>query len=207
MSFDRMNDPIVLTVPSFTLLKHVDGPFQRYNEPYLVSMAVDERGSANPAIEFSFMPFPKVRAGGSVTFIGDGHLIYGPRNPGSFVAVSVLMMESDKDMQNLGATIQAAVQSEAVALGMKAVLAAHPGAAATLGILKELCQFVGGLLKNNGDDELFRMEGTFLRDQPAPYHVDSAYDVGNDYASLKLAVRSLSRHDKEKAPAPVLLPL
>ena len=60
MSFNPNNDKIAITVPKFKLLKHVDGIFQKYNEPYLTSVAVDASGTANPKIDFSFMPFPKV---------------------------------------------------------------------------------------------------------------------------------------------------
>ena len=46
------------------------------------------------------MPFPKVRPKSTVTMLGDGHLLYGPKQPGEFVALSVLMMESDADIRN-----------------------------------------------------------------------------------------------------------
>ncbi len=201
MPFDPNKDKIAITVPKFTLLKHVDGILQRYNEPYITSVAIDAAGGANPKIDFSFMPFPKVAKGGTVTMLGDGHLIYGPKNPGDFVAISVLVMENDQDIRDLGKQIETVVQSKAVDLGIKTVVAANPGYAAVLGILKELTALVAGFLKENRDDELFRTEGTFLKGHPVPYHINRSYELGNDFASLSLNVIPLMEHNGQ-GPAP-----
>ena len=101
MTFDPNTDKIAITIPKFSLLKNSDGIFQKYNEPFIVSFAIDALGHNSPKIDFSFMPFPKIAKGGIVTMLGDGHLIYGPQNPGDFVAVSVLIMERDEDIRDL----------------------------------------------------------------------------------------------------------
>lgn len=188
MPFNPSKDKIAVTIPKFTLLKHVDGILERYNEPYIVSVAIDESGKADPHIDFNFMPFPKVAKGGTVTMLGDGHLVYGPKNPGEFLAVSVLIMENDKDIRKLGKVVEDVVKSTAVDLGIKAVVAANPGAAAVLGILKELTQLVAGYLKSNEDDELYRTEGTFLRDHEAPYHINRSYEVGNEFVTMNMNI-------------------
>ena len=51
--------------------------------------------------------------------LGDGHLLYGPANPGEFVALSVLIMECDRDMRKLGEELDRVVKSKAVDLGVK----------------------------------------------------------------------------------------
>ena len=197
MPFDPKKDKIAITIPRFTLLKHVDGILDRYNEPYILSMAVDASGKANPKIDFNCMPFPKVAQGGTVTMLGDGHIVYGPKNPGEFVALSVLIMESDKDMRQFGKSIEEVVKSTAVDLGIKSLVAANPGAAAVLAILKELTQLVAGFLKNNQDDELFRTEGTFLRGHAVPYHIDRSYEIGNEFVALHLSIVPLKTHNGE----------
>lgn len=191
MTFNPTRDKIAVTVARFQLLKSSEGPFEKYNEPYIVSMAVDNSGVANPGIDFNLMPFPKVRPGGTVTMLGDGHLVYGPRNPGEFVALSVLLAESDEDVRLRGTLMQEFVQSKAVELGIKALLAANPGYGAIVGALKELAVFLAAWLEKNGDDLLFRFEGSFLRDHPVPYHVNRSYQLGNDYASVDLKVLPL----------------
>jgi len=193
MSFDPMKDKIAITLPDFTLKKNSDSIFGKYNEPYIVSLAVDDSGISTPKIMFNCMPFPKVKPGNSVNMLGDGHLIYGPKNPGQYVALSILVMESDSDMRDLGSKIEKIVNHKAVSLGMAAVIAANPGSAAIMGILKELTQLVAGTLKENKDDELFRTEGTFLRDHAAPYHINRKYsNLGNDYIDMSLQILPLS---------------
>lgn len=194
--FDRDESAIAVTVPQFTLLRRGDR-FHRYSEPYIVSMAVDGSGDANPTIDFNYMPFPKVAKGGTVRMLGDGHIIYGPKHPGSFVAVSVLVMECDQDVRRAGEIAKRAVESSAVELAARALLAANPGAAAVVGILKELTQFVAGVLKENKDDELYRVAGSFLQAGPVPYHVGREYKDGNDYVSLSLRVIPLAVHNQQ----------
>ena len=204
MPFDFQTDPIAITLPRFTLLRHADPVFQRYNEPYISTVAVDAAGHADPRIDFNFMPFPKVARGGSVTMLGDGHVIYGPKNPGEFVAISVLIMESDRDMQALGRTVETVIQSRAADLGIKGILAANPGSGAVLAALKELTQLLSGFLKENGDDELFRTEGTFLRGHAVPYHINRSYEAGNDFVALTLNVIPLRDHNRQ-GPTPKAL--
>lgn len=200
MPFDPNSDRIAITIPRFTLLKHVDGIFQRYNEPYITSVAIDAAGSADPKIDFNFMPFPKVAKGGTVNMLGDGHLVYGPKNPGDFVAVSILIMEQDKEIRDFGKQLETVIQSKAVDLGIKAVVAANPGYAAVLAILKELTVLVAGFLKNNGDDELYRVEGTFLKGHAVPYHINRSYELGNDFITLNLNVIPLADHNRQGPP-------
>ena len=207
MTFNPTTDKIAITIPQFTLKKKSDGIFGKYNEPYIVSLAIDEQGSGTPEIGFNAMPFPKVTSGNTVTMLGDGHLLYGPKNPGQYVALSVLIMESDSEMQNLGVKIEEIVSSKAVELGMAAIITAGPGSAAILGILKELTQLVAGQLKKNKDDELFRTEGTFLRDHQVPYHINRQYTgLGNEYIDLSMSILPLTRANGQGS-AIKLLPL
>lgn len=191
MPFDRNNSKIAITLPEFTLLKSADSFLERYSEPYIISFAIDKSEKASPEINFNFMPFPKVRKNTTVTMLGDGHLIYGPKNPGDFIAMSVIMMESDADMRERGEFIKKITKSKAANLGIKAVVAANPGSAAVVAMLKELTLFVASELAMNGDDELFKTEGAFLRDLPNPYHIDRSYKHRNDYVEVSIKIIAL----------------
>lgn len=62
-----------------------------------------------------------------------------------------------------------------------------------MGILKELTQLVAGQLKENKDDELFRTEGTFLRDHAVPFHINRKYsNLGNDFVDMSLQILPLA---------------
>jgi len=66
MAFNREKDKIAITIPNFKLKRGGDSPFQRYSEPYIVSLAIDSHGAVNPSIDFNVMPFPKVATGSQV---------------------------------------------------------------------------------------------------------------------------------------------
>lgn len=202
--FNADSSKIAITIPEFTLKNLSEGVFDSYSEPYILSLAIDSSGSADPTIAFNCMPFPKVTKGSTVRMLGDGHLVYGPKNPGEFVAISILIMECDEDVRNLGKTIEGIVQSKAVELGLAVVIKSNPGSAAIVGILKELTQFVASTLKSNGDDELFRTEGSFLRDHPVPYHINRSYEYSNEYVALKINVIPLAKENGEGV-APIAL--
>jgi hypothetical protein len=96
MPFDPKKSKIAITIPHFKLLEKADGFFDRYSEPYIVSLAVDEADTKALELEFNLMPFPKVRKGATVRMLGDGHLLYGPASPGKFVATLVRASRTER---------------------------------------------------------------------------------------------------------------
>lgn len=187
-NFNPKKDNIALVLKKFTLLKQADG-IQKYNEPYIVSMAIGENGvKSNPTIDFNILPFPKVRKGDTVEMLGHGHLIYGPGNPGSFLAYSILFMESDEDIRQIGAKVKKVVTSEVANMGLKALLTAVPTYATALNILTALGGVVAEILQRNRNDELFRLNGTLLRDVKPSYDVLRTYERGNDFINANLSV-------------------
>ena len=200
--FDKRKSHIAITVPRFTLKKKHEEWFEgKYNEPYILSLAVDAAHTKMPVIAFNMMPFPKVAKGGTVTMLGDGHIVYGPANPGKFVAISILMMEADSDIRARGKILEDFIKSKAVDLGFKLIIASNPGAAAILALTKELTQFLAGMLKENKDDELFRVEGTFLRDGTVPYHINREYQNSNEYVELSVKVIPLEESNGQGSEA------
>jgi len=170
--FDPLKDNIAVVVKQFTLKKKADGIFQRYNEPYIVSMSIDEGCANNPAIDFNILPFPNVRKGQTVTFDGQGHLVYGPNNPGKFLAYSILYMESDKDIRKLGSKVEAIVKDEAIKNSFQTVLAAAPTYLMAATVLTQLTGLVS----------VHRQNGTLLRDVSPPYDILRTYtEQENDF--------------------------
>jgi hypothetical protein len=199
VKFNKESDKIALTIPEFKLLKSADGPFSRYSEPYIVSFAIDASGSSGPCIHFNYMPFPKVARGGVVTMLGDGHILYGPKNPGEYVAASVLIMECDQDIREMGKRIKRICESKATSLGLKSLYLTNPAHAAIGELLKSITTFVASELKQNKDDELFRTEGTFLKNGVVPYHINRMYTLGNGHVEMKLKVIPLKNSNGQGA--------
>jgi hypothetical protein len=185
--FDKIRDKIAIVINDFELKKNPDWPF-RYSEPYIVSMAIDQGGANNPAIDFNILPFPKVRKGNTVTFDGQGHLIYGPANPGEFVAYTILFMESDQDMRDLGQDIEDIIKSEAVQGGIKDVLAANPTFSTASMVLLKLTEIIADRMKKNRDDELYRRNGTLLRDVEPPFDIQTTFERENDFIKSRVSV-------------------
>jgi len=178
--FNPTTDKIAVVVKQFTLLKKSEFFLDRYSEPYIISLAIDEGGSRNPKIDFNILSFPNVKKNDTVSFDGQGHLIYGPANPGSFLSYTILFMESDKDIRELGGIVEEVVQSEATNLGMKAIISANPGYAAIAKILQEVTLQVATFMQKNKDDQLFRRNGTLLRDVTPSYDILRTYVGRND---------------------------
>lgn len=207
MTFDRTRDSIAVTLPSFELLRNADGLFQRRSEPYVISLAIDEAsGATRPAIDTNALPFPNVRVGSAVEMLGHGHLLYGPRHPGAWVALSVLFMESDQDLRSIGRTVRGLVEARAADLATKAVLHTAPHYGTVLALLKELTGLVAQALRANKDDELFRTEGVFLRDGAVPFDVCRSYVRSNEFIRAKLNVLAMrASNGLAQAPNQVVL--
>ncbi|SEH05035.1 hypothetical protein [Candidatus Venteria ishoeyi] len=190
--FDPKNDKIAVVVKEFTLKKKSEIFLDRFSEPYIVSMAIDEGGANNPSIDFNILPFPNVRKGEKISFDGQGHLIYGSDNPGEFLAYSILFMESDKDVRDFGKLVEEIMTSEAVTMGAKALLTAAPTYSTAITVLQKLTELMAKQLQKNKDDELFRRNGTLLRDVTPAYDILRTYESENDFINTKTAIIPLS---------------
>ncbi len=186
--FNSKEDKIAVVVKEFTLKKNSEVFFDKYSEPYIVSMAIDEGGAHNPSIDFNILPFPHVKKGDKISFDGVGHLVYGPNNPGEFLAYSILFMESDQDVRDFGKLVEDVMKSEAVKIGAKALLAAVPTYSTAISILLKLTELMADQLKKNKDDELFRRNGALLRDVIPAYDILRTYESSNDYIHTKTSI-------------------
>lgn len=191
-TFDPKKDKIAVVIKQFTLKKKSEIFFDRYSEPYIASLAIDQSGASDSTIDFNILSFPNVRKGDLVSFDGQGHLIYGPANPGEFLAYTVLFMESDKDVREFGKLVEDIMKSEAVEIGAKALLAAVPTYATALTVLQKLTELMARRLQKNKDDELYRRNGTLLRDVIPPFDIKRTYESENDFIKTSLSVIPLS---------------
>ncbi len=178
-SFNPQEDKIAVVVKQFTLKKGSEGLFGRNNEPYIISIAIDQGGAENANLAINSKSFPNVREGDTVSFDGQGHLIYGPKNPGEFLVYAILFMESDRDIREFGATMENVINSEATQIAMKALLLAQPTYGTALTLIEKLSQLVAQKLKQNKDDELYLRTGTLLRDVTPAYDILRTYKGGN----------------------------
>ncbi|MCK4786452.1 MAG: hypothetical protein KAV87_22025 [Desulfobacteraceae bacterium] len=186
--FNPRDDKIAIVVKEFTLLKSSEIFLDKDNEPYIVSFAVDQDGAQSAAFDLNIMPFPNVMEGDTISFDGQGHIVYGPKNPGEFVVYSLLFMESDQDLRDLGATIEDIVKSEAANIAMKAILVANPTYGTALALLQKLTELVAKQMKRNKDDQLYRRNGTLLRDVTPPFDILRTYKGRNKFIECHTSI-------------------
>ena len=194
--FDSKQDKIAVVVKSFTLKRKSEFFLDRFSEPYIISMAIDEHGAYETSLDFNLLSFPNVRKGETITFDGQGHLIYGPKNPGQFLAYSILFMESDKNVRDFGNIMETILKSEAVNLGAKALLKAAPTYSTSINLLQNLADLIAKQLQKNKDDELFRRNGTLLRDVKPAYDILRTFDSENDFIKAKTSIIPLDVSNK-----------
>lgn len=197
MGFDKDRDSIAVVIKKFWLLRNAERRwFDKYSEIGVISFAVDEYGLKNgeksgPVIDFNVQPFPMLEAGDSVSFDGQGHLLYGPKNPGSFLVYSTLFYECANDTKALGALVEEVVSSNAAGIGLKAVLAANPAAGAVLNVLTGLADVIAKNMKKSNDRELYRRSGTLFRDVIPPYDILRTYIRSNEWIWVETSIVAL----------------
>ncbi len=197
--FNPRDDMIAVVIKEFTLLKSSD--FLPDNEPYIISLAIDQDGAQNAAFDLNTgNTFPNVREGDTIGFDGQGHLIYGPKNPGEFVVYSLLFMESDQDLRDLGTTIEAITKSEAAKIAMKATLIANPTYGTALLLLQKLTELVAKQMKRNKDDQLYYRNGTLLRDVVPPFDILRTYTGRNRFIECSTGIIPLPQSNNLGSP-------
>lgn len=197
-TFNKHTDAIAITIPYFEMKKSGD-IFGGVSEPYIVSIAIDEAGLSNPSanIHFNTFSFPNVKKLQQVKFGGVGRMIYGSQNPGKFVSYSVLFMESDRDVRKAGENIEQILSSSAAKVVTNVLSVANPTYGMVANVVSELGILVGKMMKKNKDDELFRVEGTLLRDTLPPYYIGDSFESFNKYISCPINVIPLIENVEE----------
>ncbi|MCG8475781.1 MAG: hypothetical protein MI784_09955 [Cytophagales bacterium] len=181
MSFDKTNDQIALTIPKFRLRHSPD--LIGKNEVYIISIAVDEHGLANPRTALNVdvgiknVFIPNMKRWSWHYFGGDGYLIYGPKNPGSYLSYAILYMESNKKSRNIGREIHEFLSSDKGKDSLETFAGLVTDNIAKFNVvttaLKGVADVLAFFLQNNGDKYLDFNCGTLFRDLAdgsEPYH-------------------------------------
>lgn len=212
MTFNSNTDKIAITVPEFTFKKGAGSILFEditdliYSEPYLVTVAIDSHNVSQSSLNFNFIEYPNIRRGGTVKMLGDGHLVYGPGNPGEFVAVSVLLMESSREDKDLGEKVKAIVESKAVQLGITAAITTNPTMSLALDLMLQLTKLIGDQLQQSQDTYLNHAAGVFFRDSSVAYSVNRQFINPNDFADLTVKVIPLNEPNRQ-GPVPTTINL
>ena len=196
--FNKLTDEIAITIPYFELKKSGE-LLGGLSEPYIISIAISESGLKDTAasLQLNNFFFPNIRKCTKVNFGGVGRVIYGPQNPGKFVTYSVLFMESDQDIRKSGANLEEFMNTVEVKAITQALSLANPTYGAVAEIVRQVSALIGRFMKKNKDDELFRVEGTLLRDTSPPYYIGDTYEAFNKYIACPIHVMPMISEEDE----------
>ncbi|MBX7241543.1 MAG: hypothetical protein K1X92_07330 [Bacteroidia bacterium] len=180
--FQKKTDEIAITIPYFELKKSGDF-LGGMSEPYIISIAVSESTikDGSSTLHLNNFYFPNIKKCTRVNFGGVGRVIYGPQNPGKFVTYSILFMESDEDVRTAGENLSNFMNSTEIKAISKVLSFANPTYGAAAEVVRQIGSLVGKFMKKNKDDELFRVEGTLLRDTEPPYYIGDTYESFNKF--------------------------
>lgn len=175
---------IAIAIPHLVLKKSSDVGRRAQNEPYIVTSAIDSNGARNQQPTLGGRVFPKISPGEAVGLVGSGYLVYGPDDPGDFVAFSILVAESDKDLGNgLSAAHERVKNNDEF---KEAIKTATGIGAAVAGANMAIEVILAGLNRNK-DDQLYRVDGTLLKDVEPGYR-HNVFEVGNEYVDMTIQV-------------------
>ena len=191
--FNKNEDKIALVVKDFVLHEPYGWVPDKFTEAYCLSFAVDQVGMATPSLYVNALHFPKVARGERLSFIGDGHLVYGPKNPGDFMVYSMVFMESRFDVHHISKTIDDLVKDKAREIFLKSALAANPGPEEVEELLNKLTDLVTTALHKHIDDQLIRRTGILTRDFVPPYNLLRAHTHKSALIEFNSAVIQLDQ--------------
>lgn len=198
MSFNKSTDEIAITIPEFRMRRTAD---LGKNEIGIVTMAIDASGVANPTPSLHTNSFfiPKVKRWSWVKFGGQGRIVYGPKNPGSFVYYSALFVESDQDVRDFGTTVSNVFASGEATEIIRTLTAPNPTGLLISTVVTELGKLVGKLLSENKNDLIFGTEGSFFRDTNPPYSIGDEFSTLGEHIECKIKVVPLIQSPAEPA--------
>lgn len=101
-------------------------------------------------------------------------------------------MESDKDVRELGKIIEEIIKAKAFDDSMKTLLSLANNYTRIAFVVQKIAEALAIQLKNNKDDELFRRNGTLLKDSKPPFDILRTYQSENNFIQMQTAIIPLS---------------
>ena len=105
-------------------------------------------------------------------------------------------MESDRDIRNFGQMVEDILTSEAINGSAKVLLAATPTYSTALNVLQKIAELTALQLQKNKDDELFRRNGTLLRDVIPSYDILRTYKSENRFIQMQTSIIPLKESNQ-----------
>lgn len=201
--FSPVNDKIAVMLRSFTIKKRIGVGDNKYSEPYFVTIAIPQNKKFEfKNVEFATKFYPKTRRNAKIEALADGIQIFGPANPGEFLAFCVLVMESDEDVRQAGELLDVTLKSGFADAAFAALGTINPTVALATQLTETLAKLIANQMRKNKDDQIFLTSGTLLRDvmggKSLPFHINEVMKPCNDFVDLEIQIFPVSSSNKSK---------
>lgn len=142
--------------------------------------------------------FHNIRRGDSLSILGDGLLLYGPKDPGGKIALHGAVMESDDGTRDIGKTIEEGISHSGLFNVIDKALAMGSLAAPQVSTITAASRFafetVTYFLKRDGDDVVstFHYSSTYQEDRGgyATPEEGELFTYSDRYVDISLDVNS-----------------
>lgn len=192
--FNPLEDNIAVFMTTLRIRKPFD--FGNHLEPYIVVIATDKKDNAI-RMNVSHFAFPGAKIYQQIITPDNAILLYGPANPGEFLTLSIMLLDSDADIQNAGKQLEAAINTSAIAADVIARLTANPTAMVATTLAEEVLQGIAHIMQQNKDDPIMFVHDSWLQGLTPPYGINQYKLHASDSAEISLRVSPILKQSQQ----------
>lgn len=192
--FDPLEDNIAVFITTLRIRKPFD--FGSHLDPYIVVIATDKKDNA-VRMNVSHFAFPGAKLYQQIITPDNAVLLYGPENPGEFLTLSIMLLESDTDIQNAGKQLEAAINASAISANVIARLTANPTAMVATALAADVLRGIAHTMQQNKDDPIMFVHDSWLQGLTPPYGINQYKLHSSDNAEISLRVSPIMKQSQQ----------
>lgn len=192
--FNPLEDNIAVFMTTLRIRKPFD--FGNHLDPYIVVIATDKK-DYTIRMNVSHFVFPGAKVYQQIISPDNAILLYGPENPGEFLTLSIMLLDSDENIQNAGKQLEAAINTSAIAAKVIARLTANPTAMVAVALAEEVLQGIAHAMQQNNDDPIMFVHDSWLQGLTPPYGINQYKLHASDNAEISLRVSPITKQSQQ----------
>lgn len=162
-------------------------------DPYIIVIATD-KNNGTVRMNANHFAFPNTQVYQQIIKPDNALMIYGPDNPGEFLTLSIMLMDSDSDIQKTGEQLEEAINTMAKTANVIARLTANPTAMVATMLAEEVLLGVAKVIQQNKDDPIMFVHDSWLQGLTPPYGINQYKLHASDTAEISLRVSPIAKY-------------
>jgi hypothetical protein len=194
--FNAQKDNIAIFLTHLRILK----PFNivsQYLNPYIIAIVTD-KADGKLKMSYRYFDFPNSKVYQSIIKAESSVLVYGPNNPGEFVTLNLMLMDSDANIRLAGQDLDSLMNQAANKIDIVAALSANPAVPVITSLAEEIFKFVAAEMKKNNDDPIMFIYDSWLQGLTPPYGINQYKLHSGPAAELTLSVYPIAENPQNK---------